>query len=311
MEHALLILCALLVNAVFGGPRRLHEALGLGRLTRLPAHGVRDVERRLNRENRSSKARRIRGWIVVGFVVFSCIVFGRLLGWIFQGNMQAGEVALLAFLLPFRSSLDTAGAIRKELRAHHLNAARQVLEHTAWRHHPKLDDHGLARAAIEILAVHFSEKIVAPVLFYILFGLPGFFVSRMVYIMQETLVRPTESEQAFGYGARKLHYLLHYIPARVTALLWICAAIFIPSATIGDSASQISKGLLGESPQDIALLSASSVLHVGLGGPMSAYMHEGWVGPGTARIGDADIKRAMRAYVLLHVLLFCLIGLFI
>ncbi len=311
MERALLILCALLVNALFGGPRSLHEWLGLGRLTRMPAQGVRDIERRLNRENRSSKARVIRGWVVAWFAVFACIAFGMLLSWIFQGDMQFGEVLLLAFLLPFRSSWNMASAIRRYLRANNLQAARQVLEHTAWRHHAKLDDHGLARAAVEILAVHFSEKIVAPVLFYILFGLPGFFISRIIYIMQETLVRPTESEQAFAHGAKRLHYILHYVPARITALLWICAAIFIPSAQFGDSAAQISKGIFGESPQDVSLLSAASVLNVALGGPTSAYMHEGWVGPGTARVSDADMGRASRAYLLLHLLLFCFIGLFI
>jgi adenosylcobinamide-phosphate synthase len=277
----------------------------------MPGHGIRDIERRLNREHRSIKARVVRGWIFTLFALFACIVFGLLLSWILQGNLRSVEMLLLACMLPSRSSWDMASGIRKALRANDLNAARQVLSYSVWKHHAKLDDHGLARAAIEILAVHFSEKIVAPVLFYILFGLPGFFISKIIYLMQETLLRPTESEQAFAQASHRLHYMLHYIPARVSALLWVCASIFVPSASFYESAEQVKNGLWGEKPQDVALLAAASVLRLSLGGTLSAYMHEGWVGAGTVRAGEADIKRAQRLYLLVQLLLFCFIGLFI
>ena len=154
-------------------------------------------------------------------------------------------------------------------------------------------------------------KIVAPVLFFVLFGLPGLFVSKMVYMMQETLVRATESEQAFARGPRKLHFILHYIPSRIAAVLWLCASIFIPSAHFYDASAQVFTGIAREKPQDIALLAAAAVLHVSLGGPMSAYVHEGWIGGGTAKVLPPDIGRALRIFAVLQLLLFCFIGLFI
>lgn len=311
MEHTLLILSALLLNAVLGGPSRVYSILGLARLARLPAQGIREIERRLNREHRTVKERVIRGWVFALFVIFACIAFGMLIDWILQDEWQFVEILLLAALLPARSTWKCASAVAGGLRRGSLNEARRALAGTVWRHHARLDEHGVARAAIETLAVHFSDKMVGPALFYLLFGLPGLFVSKSIYLMQETLVRPTQNEEAFAHASQQLHFFLHYIPARIAAMLWLCAAIFLPYANMKEATEQVVNGMFGERPQDVAVLSAAAVLRVSLGGPGSVYVHEGWVGAGSARASQADIRRAQRAFILLHVLLFCFIGLFI
>lgn len=294
-----------------GGPWRIYTLLGFTRMARLPGRGIREIERRLNRDHRSIEERAVRGWVFAVFAVFACITFGMMVDWILEGQWQLIEVVLLVALLPMRSTWKCAGAVAAGLRRGSLNDARRALEGTVWKHHARLDEHGVARAAVEMLAVHFSEKIVAPGLFYILFGLPGLFVSKTIYLMQEVLVRPTESEEAFARGPKKLHFLLHYIPARVAGLLWVVVAIFLPSAHLKDSFEQVVNGLFGERPQDVSILAAGAVLRLTLGGPGSAYVHEGWVGSGTVKAGYGDIKRAQRAFALLHVLFFCLVGLFL
>lgn len=311
MEHTFIILCALLVNLLIGGFGRFYYNIGLSHLGMLPALGIREVERRLNRENRSSEERVVRGWVFIVFSVIACIAFGMLIDWILEDEWKIVEIFLLAAMLPLRSTWATASTIRRALQMGQLNAARRVLEGTVWKHHARLDQHGVARAAIEVIAVHFSEKIVAPIIYYLIFGLSGFFISRLIYLMQETLVRPTESEQAFAEAAHKVHFYLHYLTARITAGLWLIAAIFIPSADVKDATQQVIYGFFGETPQDIALLGAGAVLKLSLGGPTSAYVHEGWIGAGTAKATSVDIKRAQKIMVLLQLLLFCGIGLFI
>jgi adenosylcobinamide-phosphate synthase len=311
MDHTLIVLSALLVNLLFGGFSSVYQRLGLSALTHLPAQGVRDIERRLNREHRSVEERIMRGWVFALFSGAACIILGTLLSWILEDEWQIAEIILLAILLPLRGTWKIASAIRSALLKGKLNDARRALAGTVWKHHAKLDEHGVSRAAIEMIAVHFSEKIVAPVLFYLLFGLPGFFVSKTIYLMQETLVRPTESEQAFAKAAHTLHFILHYLTARLTAMLWLVAAIFMPSADVKDATQQVIYGFFGETPQDIALLGAGAVLRLSLGGPTSAYVHEGWIGAGTAKATQADIGRAQRALILVQLLLFCFVGLFI
>src|SRR5687768_5147017 len=120
MERALLVLSAWLLNVFFGGPRRVYVALGLTRIARLPMLGIRDIERKLNREHRSLEALVMRGWVCAWFAVFACIVFGLLLGWILHDNLQLLEILLLAVMLPFRSTRDSVAALRKGLRENNL-----------------------------------------------------------------------------------------------------------------------------------------------------------------------------------------------
>jgi adenosylcobinamide-phosphate synthase len=310
-ERILLMLGALVLNAFFGGPRRFYAALGVTRIGRLPAQWVRLFERKLNRENRSIQEREMRGWIFALFAILAALIAGSLLTLALSRALPIIELALLACLLPFRSTWDTVAALRRGLRDGNISAARQSLEYTVWKHHPLLDEFGLGRAGMEMLAVHFSEKIVAPILFYVLFGLPGLFLSKTVYLLQETLVRPTESEEAFGRASRKLHHMLHYIPSRMTAGLWLVVAIILPSANVYEAAEQVKNGIFGESPQDLSILAAASVLNVCLGGQSSAYVHEGWIGAGTAKVTHIHIARGLRAFFVLHILLFCFFGIFL
>ena len=73
MERTLLALSALLLNMFFGGPRRFYAALGFARIARLPMLGIRDIERKLNREHRSLEALIMRGWVFAWFAVFDLI----------------------------------------------------------------------------------------------------------------------------------------------------------------------------------------------------------------------------------------------
>src|SRR5687767_5653289 len=76
MERAVLVLSALLLNAFLAGPPRWYEALGLGKLSRLCAHIVRDAERRLNRDHRSASEREMRGILLVALVIIAALLGG-------------------------------------------------------------------------------------------------------------------------------------------------------------------------------------------------------------------------------------------
>src|SRR5258708_37671566 len=102
MDRAILVLCALLLNAALGGPAQWHEATGLGRLLRRPSGLVRDLERRLNREHRSPRDRELRGTVLVVAMVLGCIAGGAILGTLFRHALWFIEPVLLALALPVR-----------------------------------------------------------------------------------------------------------------------------------------------------------------------------------------------------------------
>lgn len=314
MERTLLALSALPLNTALGGPRRFYAALGLTQVGRYPSLLIRLLETRLDREYRSSAARQERG------LLLACIValLSLFTGWLASKADAAHtlELLLLTIMLPVRPSWDCASQIRRALRAGDIAAARKALEDTAWRHHALLDEHALARAAIEILAVHFSEKIVAALFWYLIGGLPALCLSRGILLLHETLLRPGHTPRDFARAAHSAHFLLHYIPSRAAALLWLAAGLFLPSLAPQPTTRALLRAIKGDSPTALALRSAACMLNLSLGGPASAYgvslpPEQSWVGDGTARASHGDIGRALYLFALLHLFLFLAVGLFL
>jgi adenosylcobinamide-phosphate synthase len=310
MERAVLLISALVLNAVIAGPRRWYAPLHASRLTAYPARLIRSAERKLNREHRSEGERETRGLVLVITVVTASALLGLVLGWLFQSHFGFAELLLLIFFLPVRPTWDCVAQIRRSLAAGNLPGARDALADSVWRHHALMDEYGVARAGIEMLAVHFSEKIVAPALWYLLLGLPGLLISKAIYMMQEALALPVGGH-GFGGPARKAHALLHYIPARIASILWLFAGLFLPGANPSRAAKQIGAGLITDAPQALSVRSAAAVLDVSLGGAVSVYAGQEWYGGGTARPLHTDVKRGLYAFVLLNLFAFILAGFFL
>jgi adenosylcobinamide-phosphate synthase len=313
MERSLFALCALLLNMALASPRQWYGAFGLSELFQIPAAALRNVERKLNREHRSLQERQWRGMLLIILVLIGSLLIGWIFSWLSRHGLEFAELLIVTIALPVRPTWDRVSQIRKGLYAGDIATARQALVGTAWRHQALLDDYGLARAGIEMLAVNFSDKILAPIFWYMLLGLPGLFISKSIVLMQETLTQPNSERFAPGFGqaAQVAHHWLHFIPARLAIAFWLLAALFVPSCKWKETAQRIMAGIYNETPQGIALLSAASVLNLTLGGPVSMYADEKWIGSGTAKPMPADIKRALNLFALLHLSLFILLGLFI
>ena len=315
MDRAVIVLSALLLNAVLGGPRRLYAPLRLSQLSQFPVTLLRDAERKLNREHRSQQQREWRGGILVAAVIVADMLAGWLGGALFSNDLHFVEIILLAALLPVRQTWDLVAQLRRYLQEGNLLQARLTLEGTVWRHYMLLDEYGLARAGIEMLAVHFSEKILAPILWYLLFGLPGFFISKSIYLMVETLTTLSSDRNGRGFksAATFVHFLIHYVPVRIAAFLWSVAGLFPTSgnAFAGDSKALLSKAMMNGSAQTVSLLSAAGALGISLGGPSSAYANKEWLGTGTVRATPRHLRRALYVFALLNLLLFVLLGIFL
>lgn len=303
MDRALLVITALLLNAAFGGPRRWYARSGIARIAHLPARWLRSLERKLNREQRSPKERAMRGWVMVIAAVVISLILGGILGWLFKANLRFVELVLLAVLLPVRPTWDLVSDIKTYLYAGDLANARNTLEGTVWRHHAVLDDNGVARAAVETMSVQFSEKILSPIFWYLFFGLPGLFATRIITLMQEIWPQLGTGAEDFGRATVWTHKLLHYIPSRCAGFVWLCVSLFLPSINGRRPLSRIIDALPEESPQMLSLICASSVLNLSLGGPGSIYSGGLWVEGGTAKAGNADLKQALYVFVLLNLLL--------
>jgi adenosylcobinamide-phosphate synthase len=304
VDHALILLCALMLNAALAGPRRWLVALGISRLAGLPNGLMRGIERRLNREHRSAGERRMRGMLVVAGTMCVVAMLGVCGSWLCAHfNMRFAEMAVVALALPVRPSWDEAAHILRHLKTGDVAKARLGLSATAWRHYALLDAPGLSRAAIEILAVHMSEKIIAPVLWYMLLGLPGLLMSK-----HEALLKPGRVDNSFSKAADTLHNAAHYIPSRIAAVLALVASLFLSTGTWRRSALRLVRDMGSAGVTALPLLTSASILGLSLGGPTSHYTCGTWLGDGNPRPGTGDIRRALYLFGLQQLLLFVLIG---
>ena len=150
-DPMLLLLAALALEPLLG------EARGpLGRLphpVRLIGALVSLLDGKLNREDRSEADRRGRGVLLVLFVCALAAAVGLGIAWLSR-HLPLGwllELALIISLLAQRSLFRHVRQVGEALRGCGIEAGRAQVAHIVGRDVKHLDEHGIARAAIEVL----------------------------------------------------------------------------------------------------------------------------------------------------------------
>ena len=190
------------------------------------------LERRLNREWRGETTRRRRGAFVVLVMVVLAAASGYAIGAVARAHRWGwvAELFLVVVLLAQRSLFDHVYAVAVALREEGLDEAKTAVRHIVGRDLAHLDEHGVARAAIESCAENFSDGVIAPVFWYAVLGLPGLFVYKTVNTMDSMIGHRSKRYRAFGMVAARLDDLLNLIPARLAGLMIAIAAVFTPTA---------------------------------------------------------------------------------
>jgi len=260
-------------------------------------------DRKLNREIRGEASRRVRGIITVVVLVGAAAALGAAIEHLCRGSFAgaAVEILLIAILVAQRSLFEHVCAVGRALTVGGLDAGRDAVRHIVGRDPAGLDEHGVARAAIESLAENFSDGVVAPVFWFAVLGLPGLFGYKMANTLDSMIGHQTPHYRAFGWAAARFDDFANLAPARISGVLIAAAALF---ATDGRPRSAMAIMLRDarkhRSPNagwpEGAMAGA---LGLALAGPRryaEGVVVDPWVGEGTARAVPADIARALILY---------------
>jgi adenosylcobinamide-phosphate synthase len=211
---------ALILDALVGDPPGLwsripHPVVLIGRL-------VAWLESRLN----NGAARRRRGALAVAILLGLTLAPALLLaalpfGWFI-------EILGAAALLAQRSLAEHVGDVADGL-ARSLDQGRAAVSRIVGRDPQSLDRAGVARAAIESAAENFSDGVVAPAFWFLVFGLPGIALYKAVNTADSMIGHRSPRYAEFGWAAARLDDALNWIPARLSGLL-ICLAGLRPEA---------------------------------------------------------------------------------
>jgi adenosylcobinamide-phosphate synthase len=300
-DPLLLLLAGLAIDAMFGDMRMLfrivpHPVVLAGR-------AIAHFERKLNRPQRSERARRERGVLTV----IALVAAAAAIGWVIQALCRGRpfgaliEAFLIGVLLAQRSLFLHVADVALALRNGGLEAGRKAVSHIVGRDPARLDRHGVARAAIESLAENFSDGVVAPVFWYLVLGLPGLFAYKMANTLDSMIGHRSERYRAFGWAAARFDDLANLVPARLSGLLLAMAALFVKEARPGRSLLTMLRDARKHRSPNAGWPEAAmaGALGLALAGPRhyaDGVVNDPWIGSGTARATTADIFRALWLY---------------
>lgn len=297
-----LLLLALMLDAVFGEMPWLfrfltHPVVMIGK-------AIGFFDRRLNRIERSNRSRLIRGGITTVVLVTLAAAVGTAIHWVAVTVPFCWffELLVMTALIAQRSLYDHVARVKIELDQSGLAAGREAVSHIVGRDPNTLDDHGVCRAAIESLAENFSDGVVAPVFWTLLFGLPGLLAYKTINTLDSMIGHKTPRYLYFGRVAARLDDVANWIPARISGAILVLAAVIAPGARpLAALRTMFRDAGKHRSPNaGWPEAATAGALDLALAGPRrypEVVVNDPWVGDGRARATTADIAAALRLYI--------------
>lgn len=298
--HLLTALVALLVERVAGYPKHLLDVIGhpvmwFGRFIGFMEKGLNDPAR-TDRERWKGGVFTLAALLLLvaaGSLVIVGLVRPLPFGWVLE--------ALIASSLLAQNHLGRAvGEVADGLDIS-LDHGREAVSHIVGRDPKALDEAGVARAAVETLAENTSDGVIAPLFWLALFGLPGIALYKAINTADSMIGHLDDRYRHFGWASAKLDDVVNWVPARITALLFVIASFVTPDASPGRAWSCARRDAEKHASPNAGWPEAAlaGALGFALGGPR-AYGGEvvdlPIMGEGRASLRPDDIRQALRLY---------------
>ncbi|MBC8038889.1 MAG: cobalamin biosynthesis protein CobD [Rhizobiales bacterium] len=291
---------ALIAERFIGYPKRVHEAIGhpvewMGKL-------ISKLDATLNNPQAPTLENRLRGLAALAVLLAAAFVPSWLiakllsqssLGWIVESLIATAFIA-------YRSLREHMEAVHRGL-GQSIEEGRRAVSLIVGRDPGQLDESGVTRAALESLGENSSDGIVAPVLWYAIFGLPGIVLYKAINTADSMIGHRSERYRDFGWAAAKLDDLVNLPASRLSGLLYAAAGAW-ESKEHGKAALA---AMWRDGPKHVspnagwpeAALAAG--LGLKLGGPRSyggRRVELPWMGDGRDNLNRHDITAGLRLY---------------
>ena len=270
-ENLLVLLLALLLDRIAGDPQSLwsrmpHPVVMFGA-------AISYAERQLNPASLTASQRRMNGIAAILTLLLLAVAAGFVFNRFFALFGPVGillETGLVAIFLAQKSLADHVAAVAVALRHEGLAGGRAAVSRIVGRDPETLDEPAVCRAAIESLAENFSDGVVAPALWYAIFGLPGLFAYKMLNTADSMIGHKSEKYIDFGWAAARLDDVANWPAARLSILLIAAGAWIRRGTSAGREAIRVAMrdGALHRSPNSGRPEAAmAGALNVQLAGP--------------------------------------------
>jgi adenosylcobinamide-phosphate synthase len=219
MDVLLILLLALAIDLALGEPPQfIHPVVWMGKVVSFLIKGGR------------ARSPRVQFFYGLGVVLLTAGIFVVPVYFILfylKGLSLIAYIVLAAVIL--KTSFSLKGLRRSALRVRNLLAedklaeARFELRSLVGRDTSKLDKSLMVSATVESVAENECDSFVAPLFYFLIFGVPGAIAYRVINTADAMIGRHGEFEYLGKFAAR-LDSIVNFIPARITALIIVLAA---------------------------------------------------------------------------------------
>jgi adenosylcobinamide-phosphate synthase len=201
---------------------------------------------------------------------------------------------LSAIITPFLASMFIAHSMLREtvLEVTTAQNKHKAISMLVSRDTQNLSESEIYKAAIETYAENLSDGVVAPMLYLLLFGLPGIVIYKAINTMDSMVGYRNEKYEKFGKVAAIVDDIANFFPSRLTAIIIMLAA------KQKDIFSFYHDGKKHESPNAGHPITAMALaLNIQLGGDTSYFgklKKKEHFGNGRATITARDVQNALK-----------------
>ena len=226
MNAMITAVAAFLIDALIGDPRsKFHPVVLMGKLIVV-------LEYFLRRDFDSSTKKILKGGLLVSIVVLTSYGGGALISIMagMAGSLTAKifiEALILSFMITPRSLAEAGREIYSLLSAENLQQARYKVGWIVGRDTQNLNEAEITRATVETISENTVDGIISPLFYFAIGGLPLAVAYRAVNTMDSMLGYKNERYLYFGRTAARLDDVANFIPARITAILFLMSALIL------------------------------------------------------------------------------------
>lgn len=130
----------------------------------------------------------------------------------------------------------TSLKISKTIKSSGLDKSRTDLKALVSRDPSQLNEQQVLAATIESVSENTSDSVIAPLLMFAIFGIPGALAYRSINTLDSMIGYRGEFE-LLGKASAKLDDIVNWIPSRLSGALIVLSSIFLPSQKFSSSLS--------------------------------------------------------------------------
>ncbi len=213
LEIGILVVAVLFDLVVGEPPEKFHPVVWIGKV-------IEYLDKRITRVGGDLDVIKGAGLLIASILLFGILTFLVMKiasGWFLVEILVGGFILKSTF--SFNYFKGVIRAVHDALRHGNIEDARTAVSMLVSRNPLELDEPHIVSATLETASENLVDGILAPLLFFAVFGVVGAVIYRVVNTADSMLGYRNERYKDIGFASAKLDDLLNLIPARVGGLM--------------------------------------------------------------------------------------------